>query len=72
MTIEKVEYSDLKENDKVLIQDTRRNCGVLFFVAKSGKFICWEDQEGREIWDDITALKDKGTKLIGRICSEQK
>lgn len=67
MTIKKAEYSDLKEGDRVLIQNYNKQCGVLIFVARFKTYVQWETEDGKEVWDDIEHLKEKKTKLIGII-----
>tara|TARA_R110000772_G_scaffold116972_2_gene222256 strand:- start:3204 stop:3407 length:204 start_codon:yes stop_codon:yes gene_type:complete len=64
MKIEKREYSELVLGDKCLIQNHNKQMGTLIFQCKIGQYVCWES-DGKEIWDDITHLKEKKTKLIG-------
>ena len=67
MTLKKAEYSDLKDGDKVLLQNHNKTAGIVFFQAKIGEWICWETTEGKEVWVNIPHLKEKKTKLIGII-----
>jgi hypothetical protein len=67
MKLVKAEYSELKEGDRVLIQNHNGQCGVLIFIAKDKHFVQWETLDEKEVWDDITHLKEKKTKLIGII-----
>lgn len=72
MKIEKVEYSQLKPEDRVLIEMNERFAEYIVLEI-APPYIKWElAHNEQEMWDDITYLKKKKVKLIGRLCSEQK
>lgn len=67
MKLEKREYSQLVKGDKVLLQNHNKTIGAIFFECKIGDLVCWETLNGDEVWESITHLKEKKTKLIGVI-----
>jgi hypothetical protein len=71
--IKKVEYKDLKPEDRVLLEMNKDKYAEFIVIEKHSQFIKWElAHNQQEMWDNIVKLKDKGIKLIGVICSEQK
>ena len=62
--IEKREYSKLVAGDKVLLQNHNKSMGAVIFKAKYGDIIVW-DVDGKDVYESITHLKEKKTKLLG-------
>ncbi len=67
MKLEKREYSELKLDDKVILQNHNKSMGAVIFKGKTGDLVCWETLSGDEVWESITYLKEKKTKLLGVI-----